>query len=84
MKQSYLFSKLFLLVLVISFITSCRGQSNSNKENDNAINKLPKKVDSQIGEYVGVFQDSKGNFWFPRKPKNLIPSALKLELTDEL
>lgn len=71
MKQSYLFSKLFLLVLVISFITSCRGQSNSNKENDNAINKLPKKVDSQIGEYVGVFQDSKENFWFQTLEKGV-------------
>ncbi len=65
MKQSCLFSKIYLLVFVISFITACRGQSHSNKENDNAINKLPKKVDSQIGEYVvETFQDSKGNIWF--------------------
>ena len=69
MKQSYLFSKIYLLVFVISFITSCRGQSN--KGNDNAINKLSEKVDSQIGEYVGIFQDSKENFWFQTLEKGV-------------
>ena len=66
MKQYYLFLKIYLLMFVISFTTSCRGQSNSNKEkeNDNVTNELLKKVDSQIGEYVGVFQDSKENLWF--------------------
>lgn len=65
MKQSYLFSKICLLVFVISFITSCKGQSHSNKEKNNAINKLPEKAGSQIGEYVvETFQDSNGNIWF--------------------
>lgn len=65
MKQSYLFSRIGLLFLVISFITSCGGQSHSNSENDDVINEPPKNVDSQIGEYVvETFQDSKGNIWF--------------------
>nr|WP_321230529.1 two-component regulator propeller domain-containing protein [uncultured Psychroserpens sp.] len=65
MKHSYLFSRICLLVFVISFITSCGGQSNSNKEKENDINKLPKNIGSQIGEYVvETFQDSKGNIWF--------------------
>lgn len=71
MKPFYLFTKTCLFVFVISFITSCRGQSNSNKENDNVINKLSKKVNSQIGEYVGVFQDSKENFWFQTLEKGV-------------
>ena len=65
MKHSYLFSRTCLLVFIISFITSCGGQSHSNKENDTIINELTKNVDSQIGEYVvDLFQDSKGNIWF--------------------
>ena len=65
MKQSYLFSRIYLLVFVISFTTSCGGKSHSNNENDNVINKSQKNVDSQIGEYVvETFQDSKGNLWF--------------------
>jgi len=63
MKKSYLFSRICILVFVISLITSCRGQSHSNNEND--INKLLKNEESQIGEYVvEVFQDSKENIWF--------------------
>ncbi len=71
MKISHLLSKICLLVFVITFTISCKGQSNSNKENDNANNKLPKKVDSQIGAYVGIFQDSKGHFWFPTLEKGV-------------
>lgn len=65
MKKSYLFLRVYLLIFVISFITSCRGQSHSNNDNDNIFNKLPKNIGSQIGEYiVEIFQDSKGNIWF--------------------
>lgn len=64
MKKSYLFSQICLLVFVISFIISCRGQSNSNSDNNNATNQLVKNVGSQIGDYVvEVFEDSKGNIW---------------------
>ena len=63
MKQFYLFSRICLLIFVISFITSCQGQSQSS--NKNVINKLSKNADSQIGEYVvEIFQDTKSNIWF--------------------
>lgn len=65
MKPSYLLSRICLLIFVISFTTSCGGQSNSNDKRDNAINERPKNVGSQIGEYVvEIYQDAKGNMWF--------------------
>ncbi|MEM5566919.1 two-component regulator propeller domain-containing protein [Psychroserpens sp. AS72] len=65
MKHSYLFSRICLLVFIITFITSCIGQSQSNKENNTVLNELPKTVESQIGDYVvEIFQDSKENLWF--------------------
>ncbi len=65
MKAAYLFSRICLLVFVISFITSCRGQSHSNRENDTVIDTQSDNVDSQIGAYVvEIFQDSKDNIWF--------------------
>lgn len=64
MKQSYLFSRICLLVFITSFIASCGGQSHSTKESKTISNTLSKNEDSQIGEYVvETFQDSKGNIW---------------------
>jgi len=65
MKKSNLFLRICVLVFVISLVTSCKGQSGSNTENNTASSKVPKSAISQIGEYaVNVFEDSKGNLWF--------------------
>ncbi len=60
MKKSY---SLLLTYLFFCFITSCIGQSNSTTNTH--INKLPKNIKTQIGNYiVEIFEDSKGNLWF--------------------
>ena len=65
MKQFYVSSSIYLLVSILSFVSSCGGQAPSNSENNTVTNKLPDSANSQIGAYVvEIFQDSKGNIWF--------------------
>lgn len=65
MKNSYILLQFCLLVFIIALVTSCRGQSNSNTENNTTTSQLPISVNAQIAEYViDIFEDSKGNIWF--------------------
>ncbi len=73
MKNTILKSKIWLIILLFSSATSCNSQSknNSQKNEETNTNQLPEKEYSQIGEYVGVFEDSKGNFWFSTLSKGV-------------
>lgn len=65
MKNSYLLLRFCLLVFVIALVTSCRGQSNSNAENNATASQLPIPKKTQIADYVvDIFEDSNGNLWF--------------------
>mgnify|MGYP000389173222 CR=1 FL=1 len=66
MRKSYTLSRICLLIFVIVIlVTSCKGQSNTNEENNTPKQQSIKEVGSQIGEYVvETFEDSKGNLWF--------------------
>lgn len=74
MKNIILKIKIGLIILLFSSTTSCNSQNKTNsqtKEEINTTNQLPKKENSQIAEYVGVFEDSKGNFWFSTLSKGV-------------
>ena len=65
MTNSYLFDRILLLLFITSFMSSCKGQSNSNVDSIDNKEQLQKKMNSQIGQYVtGTFEDSKGHLWF--------------------
>ena len=56
MKKTYLFLQIVLLILVISFITSCNGQSNSNN-NTTSTDRI--KVE-KINELVSLYSEYDG------------------------
>jgi ligand-binding sensor domain-containing protein len=65
MQKSYNSCLICLLIFVITLVTSCKGQSNANTENNTSNHQSIQKEGSQIGEYlVNIFEDSKGNLWF--------------------
>ena len=67
MKNTILKSKIWLIILLFLSVTYCKSKNKNDspeKQEINTTNQLPIKENSQIGEYVGVFEDSKGNFWF--------------------
>lgn len=73
MKKVLLCSHVCLLLFVMAFITSCRGQSNSNGlENNNPALEVIPKTGAQIDEYVvEIFEDTKGNLWFGTMSKGV-------------
>ena len=67
-------SKIWILLLLFSIVTSCNSQnkSYSSKKELDTINQLPTNENAQIGDYVvGVFEDSKGNLWFSTLSKGV-------------
>lgn len=54
--------KIILLILLTALSVSCNSQEKKTETVENE-NTTVHKVASQIGQYVGVFQDSKENFW---------------------
>ncbi len=66
MKKIYLFSRIFFLIFIMAFISSCTGQPNSKAlKSDISGLAFPIDNDPQIAQYVvEIFEDSKGNLWF--------------------
>lgn len=65
MKTAYIVSRICIFLLVIAFVTSCKGQTHSNPETHTATRELSILVDAQIGDYITeIFEDSKGQLWF--------------------
>ena len=63
MKNSKTLLRCCLLLFVVTLVTSCRGQSNSEDKTTTSQFPLIEKV--QIADYlVTIFEDSKGNLWF--------------------
>jgi ligand-binding sensor domain-containing protein len=52
-----------VVILLIMLTTSCNSQEKKT-ETIAIANQTAQKNDPQIGQYVGVFEDSKGNLWF--------------------
>lgn len=58
-----------LLLALLSFLTvSCNSQQKKTIEPENPTEQ---ETPSQIGQYVGLFQDSKGNLWFQTLEKGV-------------
>lgn len=62
--------KYLIFILGIIFLYGCNAP-NASVKSSSANKALDADVDSQIGQYVGVFQDSKGNLWFPTLEKGV-------------
>ena len=60
--------KILLLTLLSILSVSCNSQEKKTTELKNPIEQ---KDAPQIGQYVGVFQDSKENFWFQTLEKGV-------------
>jgi len=76
MKQTHLYSQIWPLLFIVVFMTSCKGESNSN-ELENDIPEL-KETPKTVKPYVisdsmvrAIFEDSKGNLWFGRDHASL-------------
>ena len=85
MQKSNLISQIYLVLLIITLVTSCKGQSAS--ENEKTLPEHPKKEASQIGEYiVEIFEDSQGNLWFGTLEKGIAKydgASLKYYTTED-
>lgn len=61
-------SKIGLLLLSFSIVTSCTSQNKTTsqeQEETNTTSHLSNQADSQIGDYViEIFEDATGNLWF--------------------
>ena len=58
------------VVFLILLTTSCNSQ-DKKVETIEVANQTEHKNDSQIGEYVGVFEESNGNLWFQTLAKGV-------------
>ncbi len=70
MQKNNLISSGYLVLLVITLVTSCKGQSAP--ENEKTLPELLKREASQIGDYVvETFEDAQGNLWFGTLEKGI-------------
>lgn len=59
-----------VVVFLFMFTTSCNSQEKK-VETEEITNQTEQKKASQIGQYVGVFEDTKGNLWFQTLSKGV-------------
>lgn len=70
MQKSFLISQLYIIVVIVALMASCKGQTTLEK--NTTLPEIPAKEAFQIADYVvEIFEDSQGNLWFGTLSKGI-------------